>query len=194
MADDSGTPGTARDVVMGGLIGTADEWLRFSAKWDACLHESPSLPFFKMSHAANKSGTFYYFTERQWLEKVPKFVRILNSPEFNFDAIHVTVDVADYLAWIARYEDQLTGNASIFKKPYFYAFQMFIGAAAMAALNRKATEPIELIFDEHKSMGQRARLWFPLLRGMMRPENVRCLSQNLCFETTRSSCRSKRRT
>lgn len=178
MADDSGTPGAARDVVFGGLIGSAEEWLSFSDKWDALLREPPSLPLFKMSHAVNKSGHFYYFTDTQWREKVRKFVRIINDPEFRFTAIHVTVDVADYQEHMrSEYDDRienLPGHLrrvlGITKTPYFYAFQMYVGMACMELLARGETAPFEMFFDDHKSLGQRAKEWFPVLRMVMWPE------------------------
>lgn len=164
MADDSGTPNSEPNVVMGGLIGSAEHWIEFSDKWDACLRTPPSIPYFKMSEAASKGGCFHHMTDKQWRQRAPQFLRVLDDPAFQFTAVHITLNVADYAAWLGPRTDVMLGNASIMTKPYFYLYQLFVAAACLDLMDRGHAEPFEMFFDEQKSLGRRARLWFPLLR------------------------------
>src|SRR5258707_9810966 len=96
MADDSGCKGSTRDAVMGGLLGQAKEWADFSDRWDACIHETPSIPYFKMHDAMHRTGGCSTLTETQAKAKTFKLAEILNEKAFKFDALHVTVDTAAY--------------------------------------------------------------------------------------------------
>jgi hypothetical protein len=60
--DESGTdPEKNKALVMGGFLGEVEEWERASDSWDACLHEPPSIEYFKGSECKSLDGEFLKF-------------------------------------------------------------------------------------------------------------------------------------
>lgn len=160
MADDSGCKGAAKDAVMGGLLGSAQDWAVFADKWKECLDASPTIPYFKMNHAMRRTGPFARLTDKQRRAKVESLVAVLNDKDLRFDALHITVDTAAYAKVVPAGKG---GTAN----PYFYTFQMFIGAACREMIDRKETERCEIFFDEHLTLGEKSKRWYPFLRTIM---------------------------
>src|SRR5689334_6148442 len=124
---------------MGGLFGRAEEWERFSDRWQKALREDPSIPYFKMREAVHRKGAFASLSEAQSRAKLVRLVEVLNGEDFEFDALHITVDTAAY----ARAVDGVRGVGS---HPYFFTFHMFVNAACMALIDRGEREPCEIFF------------------------------------------------
>ena len=60
--DESGTdPKKNKALVLGGFLGSVEEWERASDAWDACLHATPSIEYFKDSERKSLDGQFVKF-------------------------------------------------------------------------------------------------------------------------------------
>lgn len=69
--DDSGTHSSSRVVVIGGLVGTEDQWRGFEAAWAAKLADplpeakKPALKMFHLSHCNGGWGEFASYTDTE---------------------------------------------------------------------------------------------------------------------------------
>lgn len=60
--DESGTnPKENKALVIGGFLGRVEEWERASDAWDRCLHDKPSIDYFKHNDAQTLDGQFLKF-------------------------------------------------------------------------------------------------------------------------------------
>ena len=176
VCDDSGCKGQGPHLVMGGLIGRAEQWAAFADKWAACLAEAPTVAYFKMSEAAGCSGQFYGLNEQQRNDKLVALVKVLN--EFPFDAIHVTLDLAEHATFFApklgpeplpkhKISRERLRVLAVANNSYFYAFNTFLSSAAFHLWDAGERERFEFIVDEHRSLGERTHKWYPVVREAM---------------------------
>ena len=56
------SPTEGKVLVMGGYLGTVEEWDRVVAEWDECLHRHPKIEYFKSDESRHFSGEFYRFS------------------------------------------------------------------------------------------------------------------------------------
>jgi hypothetical protein len=54
------------------------------------------------------------------------------------------------------------------KYPYFWPFHNVIISTAFSLVDLGFNEPFEAVFDEHRIMGQKAKLWYPVTRELVR--------------------------
>jgi hypothetical protein len=154
--DDSGGEDQVVQVTAG-LIGRTEEWAVFSERWARILAESPTVPLFKMHDAAALTGHFYGFSQPARDAKVKKLAELI--AESGFNVIHVTLDMAGFDATFKVYPRSKPLN-----KPYFHAFHIMIMAVGYELLDRGERERFEIIFDEHKALGEKAKRWYPVVR------------------------------
>lgn len=178
VADDSGCKGQGPHIVIAGLIGPAEQFAQLADKWDACLKQTPVLSYFKMYHAAHRTGPFAGFTEKMRDKKLIALTDVLN--EFDLSALHVTVDLdahERHMAILRRADEVIRGKPMQRRKihrvlysPYFYAFNTYISAACFHLWEEGLREPFEFIPDEHPSLGPDTRAWYRVVRlQMMEP-------------------------
>jgi hypothetical protein len=156
--DDSGDEGQgpSPSLVLGGLVGRAEDWAVFSDLWKKGLAESPAILYFKMKQAAGRSGQFYGFTAEQRDGKLRRLANIID--QFHFDIVHVTVET--------------TGFSELFEHqpkpadtPYFFAFLSVIYVAYKELRERGEKERFEMIFDEQLALGPKVKAWYPVMRA-----------------------------
>jgi len=67
--DDSGTHATASVVVVGGLLGLRNDWIKLCDEWKAKLAAplggKPPLKAFHLSHCVGHYGEFYDYTSTE---------------------------------------------------------------------------------------------------------------------------------
>jgi hypothetical protein len=142
---------------MVGLRSTAEKWLRFSDEWAATLKQEPSIHHFKMSDAAKLGGEFHrhgnggLWTEAERDQKVAALARVINKHVEN--AVFMGI--------------QLEAHERTWKKmpkplndPYFWPFHVMVWSACFDLWELGIRDKFEIIFDENKIYGTRARAFF----------------------------------
>jgi hypothetical protein len=156
--DDSGHDGKSPVFLFSALIGNAEKWAKFSDDWNLCLHESPSIRYFKMNEAESCDGEFYGFSEDERNRKVKRLCSIMNSGDFT---------EFSYITPLKLFGETLKiKSGRPMSEPYFFAFYATIGGVAFEALGQRAKEPFEIFFDEQVIFGPRAKAWYPIIRAM----------------------------
>lgn len=161
--DDSGGKGQSRHFVLAGLVSDSARWSAFSEDWRACLEQHPRIPVFKMREAAACSGAFRIFSPSQRDDRLRSFAQIINRyVEF---AIWSVVDLEAHAETWAK-----------FVKPqsevYFWPFHTLIMGTCFDLWEEcNWRERFEIIFDEQKIFGERARAWYPIVREVMRQKH-----------------------
>jgi hypothetical protein len=158
--DDSGGRGHSQFFVLAGLIADSENWATFSDEWNACLKERPAIQRFKMRDAAGCSGEFRGFQPSDRDSKLRQLCRIINRHAnlLAYTIIDLTAH-AETWAKIAWAES---------RDPYFWPFQNTIMNAALSLWDLGLRERFEIIFDENVIFGPRAKMWYPLIREVMR--------------------------
>lgn len=176
--DDSGGVGHSKHFVLAGLVGPSSQWAEFSAEWQACLDEKPSLKRFKMSEAAGRSGEFYRWTDTMRNNKLRAFARIINRyPKL------LTYSVIDLEAHAETWRKRLMKPMN---EPYFHPFHNTIMATCFELWDLGWRERFEIIFDEQVVFGLRARAWYPVVRAIVQhrePEAAKIMPVDPLFRT-----------
>ncbi|ODS00193.1 hypothetical protein AUC68_03570 [Methyloceanibacter methanicus] len=157
--DDSGGKGATAHFVLAGLAGHSDSWAHFSEEWRLCLSESPAITAFKMREAASCTGQFRYMTDDQRDKKLRALGRIINR-----HARLVTCTVIDLSAHAETWAllDKPRND------PYFWPFHNTIAAICFSLWDYGWREPFEITFDEDVIFGPRAKLWYPVVREVLK--------------------------
>jgi uncharacterized protein DUF3800 len=155
--DDSGDEGQGPlpCLVLGGLIGRAEDWAIFSDLWRQCLGQTPAILYFKMSEAVGRNGQFYGFTTEQRDEKLRRLARIID--QFHFVAIHSLIETTG-LAELTK------GHMKPTDTPYYMAFYDLLYAVNKEVSQEGGQERFEIIFDEQPSLGAKVRALYPFAR------------------------------
>lgn len=78
--DESNTdPQANKALVMGGFLGRVEEWERASNAWDSCLHEKPSIEYFKYSEAQSLDEEFGQFNRATADAKILALAKIISG-------------------------------------------------------------------------------------------------------------------
>lgn len=159
-ADESGGQGHSGHFVMASLMADAESWLAFSQEWSVCLQQTPAIRYFKMTEAVGLNGEFHRWSESARNDKLRSLARVINR-YVNF-YIHSIIDLSAFNdVWKKL---RLVGS----RDPYFWPFQNTMLAAGYILLDYGLRERFEMIFDEHVIFGPRAKVWYPVLREMIR--------------------------
>lgn len=159
--DESGYVGQGPAIVMAGLWTSAERWAEFSTAWDAALRAERPIRVFKMREAAGLNGAFYGFSVEQRDAKLRSLAEIMTRHAFR--ALYVTVATAPSL----EYPQFKKATAGPLEKPWFWAFHYFIQMATLEIYKVGIREPFEIIFDENKKLGPKARHFYPFMRYLI---------------------------
>jgi hypothetical protein len=160
-ADESGGKGHTKLFVMAALAAEAEAWAAFSDEWRACLAEAPAIRIFKMQEAAGRpSGQFRGWSTQARDAKLLKLVRIINR--YAEASFYSALDLdAHAKTWAKALPKPMSD-------PYFYPYQNTITASCVHLWDAGLRERFEIIFDENVIFGPRARLWYPLMREVVK--------------------------
>lgn len=156
--DESGGKGQSRIFTMAGWLAPAEQWQAFSARWAECLSSPPRIASFKMREAASLSGHFRGMAAFERDAKLFQLAGIVSD--------HATVAISCSVDLSALADTIATGGKP-FADPYFWPFHITIMAIVLDLVERGATSPAEVTFDEHAIFGERAKRWYPLVRSYM---------------------------
>ena len=68
MIDDSGTEPQSHVFILGGLIASAADWVKFSIDWRTVLDQPPKLRYFKLTEAMSLGAKGQFTRHRGWNE------------------------------------------------------------------------------------------------------------------------------
>lgn len=161
--DDSGTKGQTKNFVLAGLVSDSERWEKFSQEWRSCLNQHPRIKLFKMKDAASCTGAFHRFTEVQRDSRLRALAQIINRHvEF---AIWSVIDLDAHVQTWAKLGKP---NSEV----YFWPFHtVILGICFDLWEECNWRKPFEIIFDEQKIFGERARRWYPLIQKLMQLEH-----------------------
>ncbi|HVT38245.1 MAG TPA: DUF3800 domain-containing protein [Gemmatimonadaceae bacterium] len=172
VVDDSGGDGQVF-MLMAALIGRAEAMAEFADRWRECLDELPKIRVFKMRDAVKRQGEWRGLRESQRDEKVRRLARTIDR--FGFRSLWVGMELEGYR--------EIVGSTQPppLDKPYSFVFHTMIGAALMDVAQSGERETFDIIFDEHPSLGPRARAAYPIVRGAIDPQNITILPRDPVF-------------
>jgi hypothetical protein len=166
--DDSGSKGQGDTFVLAGFIGRAEDWAAFADRWQAALERPPAIPRFKFWEFAHGEGSFARFSEAERNKKVSELVAAMAGGCFT--RISVALDLPAFQEWSG------TGWAGFeISHPYCFVFQLIIAAVAYTLLDRRHSEPFEILFDEQLALGSRAKRWYPVIRELCMGAEIQAL-------------------
>jgi Protein of unknown function (DUF3800) len=150
--DDSGGKGQGRWMSLAGFFGDADQLAGISTQWrEALASRYPGLPlhYFKMDEAVGYKGCFSFWSEENRDARVLALSKVIDRP----DLMDITglVDLEAHArigARWAHFQREKIQQYSSMGEPYVMLAEWAITTAITEAVNRGATSPIEIIFDE----------------------------------------------
>jgi len=160
-ADESISNGKSGHFVMAALMAEAAAWAEFTDEWDAALSCPPAIRYFKMKEAAAQTDQFNGFSARERDQKLKMLAVIINRYVKLYT--HSIIDLAAF--------HSVKGNFSLAMGPYFFPSHDTIISSARSLYELGYRERFEMIFDEHWILGPRARVWYPVIREIVRANN-----------------------
>jgi hypothetical protein len=159
--DASGSKGQGKIFSFSALIATAEEWTAFVEEWEFCLKESPSIRYFKMYEADQRSGEFRFFSEAERDKKIKSLCRSLNTPVITQASLSIVLkDFSE--KWAPR-----LGRPAC--EPYFFPFQVMHQVVGYEVLGRGEKQPFDIFFDEDVIFGPPAKAWYPIIKELTEP-------------------------
>ncbi len=169
--DDSGSKGTGKVLMLGGVLGTAEALAALSDDWDKELRSKVPLPirYLKASEARSLSGEFADWSRKNRDRKLQRLAAVVNRPEINM--IMCGVELAPH----AQYEQEFgqiidPANGQPIKnnptnQPYVMAALLAMFAITKAAMDRQ-DKRVEVVIDEHVVFRSDALRWWELTRNL----------------------------
>lgn len=159
--DDSGTKGTRKVLLVGGLLGSVEAMTDLAERWDRELRARLPLPirYFKAHEARHLTGEFNFWRAEARDEKVARLAAVLDRDDAVMLFGGVTLPAH-------RQTEQVFGPVTDAKhhplnQPYLMALYGAVMAAAMEA--RRLREPAEIVVDEHHVFAGVVREQYPVL-------------------------------
>lgn len=119
----------------------AEEWERFSERWDAALRDDPAIAYFKMSDAFALSKEFKGWTAEARDAKVDKLVDVILGTNIVYSVAVAMINM-DFLAKVPQVRGTFLGD------PFFFLFSNAIEACLIHQRRNGIHQKIEFIFDE----------------------------------------------
>ena len=141
--DESGTnPKLDKALVMGGFLGRVEEWERASDAWDECLHEKPSIEYFKHSEAQSLNGEFAQLNRASADAKVLALTKTIGR--FGLRGFCITV-----LYRLFRHRDAKASQGRVGTRVYDWGFLTATsGLLQYLDDEHPGDEKIDFVFDE----------------------------------------------
>ena len=168
VVDDSGTLGTHPVTVLAGLIAPAVIWADFADRSRAALDKPPKVWRFKMEEAHGRDGAFAALSEKERDDKLHKLARVISRTGFTL--IHCTTELAGFKAFVGEKLPKDPLRLNYLKDPYVLPFHLMVLGVAGELLSRGQKYQFEIVFDEDRIFGPRAKHWYQVIRRVTPPE------------------------
>lgn len=145
--DESGTnPEENKALVMAGFLGRVEEWERASDAWDACLHQKPSIEYFKHSEAQSLDGEFLRFNRATADAKVLSLARTI--VHFDLQGFCITVPHR-----LFRHRDAKASKGRVGTRVYDWGF-LTVTTGVLQYLDEEhpGDEKVDFVFDQRTEL------------------------------------------
>lgn len=162
--DDSGTKGTGKLLILGGLMAPADVLADIADEWDRELPARIPLPisYFKADEARKLSGEFQHWRTEARDEKVRRMASVVDRDDVAM--LFCAVDLGAHRTLEEHVGEPATdAKHHPYNNPYLLTTFSIVMAVAQEMHRRKSHERAEVIFDEHVVFKEKVRLFYDLL-------------------------------
>ena len=145
--DESGLdPKLNKGLIMGGFLGSVEEWERASDAWDACLHASPSIEYFKDSEYKSLDGEFLQFNRTTADAKILALAQTLSR--FELLGFCATVSYTWFM-----YRDAKASRGLLGSRVYDWGF-LTATSGVLQYLDTKypGSDTVDFIFDDRTEL------------------------------------------
>lgn len=157
--------------VVGGFVGCALRWQRFSDEWEAALDQSPRLEYYKASEAnvrpeeRKPDNPFLNFSRGMIQAKEKVLARIIVAhAEY---AVYSTLERKDFSELIRpRVERPKRGMGRYRGHEYLFPFHGCIAATAKYLKEHNVNDQVDFFFDEQGKVGKWGRDMYEEMKAM----------------------------
>lgn len=145
--DESGLdPKLNKALIMGGFLGTVEEWERASDAWDVCLHATPSIEYFKDSEYKSLDGEFLRFNRATADAKALALAQTLS--QFELLGFCATVSYTWFI-----YRDAKASRGLLGSRAYDWGF-LTATSGVLQYLDTKypGNDLVDFVFDERREL------------------------------------------
>jgi hypothetical protein len=146
--DESGlNPHEDKALVMGGYLGTVEEWEKVSQIWDDCLLAPPRIEYFKSDEAKNLRGEFLRFNRVTADRKNSDLADIVGASELQGFCVSVPHE-------ILAHRDPSATKRIAGSRTYDWGFFTLTSGVLQYAAKHCPKEIVNFVFDERRELGQ----------------------------------------
>ena len=167
--DDSGTKGTGRWMTMSGLFGEAELFASIAEEWDRHLRAKypGAIRYFKMDEACQLDGEFKDWKQENRDMKVLQMSKLIDRQDLV--EISARVDLRAFGKTAASWSHIKPEHGDAQRhhsmgQPYLLLFQYVLVTATTEAVERGATSPIEIGFDDQSIFSRTVLAGYSSLR------------------------------
>lgn len=146
--DESGlNPHEDKALVIGGYLGTTEEWERVTLAWNARLSASPAIRYFKNSEANNLQGEFRHFDAATAEQKKNDLAALLGESELQGFCASVRHDL------LAHREPAATKQAAG-SRTFDWGFFTATSGVLQYTRDHFPEDTVNFVFDERRELAQ----------------------------------------
>jgi Protein of unknown function (DUF3800) len=151
--DESGlNPHEDKALVMGGYLGTIEEWERTSEAWDACLSAPPAIRYFKGDEARNLQGEFFRIGRAAADQKANDLADVVGASGLQGFCTSVKHE-------ILAHRDPSATKRMAGSRTYDWAFFTVTSGVLQFVAKHYPDETIDFVLDERRELGQCAAMF-----------------------------------
>lgn len=144
--DESGlNPHEDKALIMGGFLGTVEEWERISDMWAECLHETPGIEYFKSDEANHLNGQFQRLSYPAADKKKKALAKIIGDS--SLQGFCATV----LYSWFQGRDPKAT-KGQVGTRPYDWGFLTATSGVLQYIRDVHPKEKVDFIFDERREL------------------------------------------
>jgi hypothetical protein len=160
--DEAGVQNTDEVFVLAGFLNTSDRWREFSEAWRRCMNESPAISHFHMLEAASLSGQFTNWRRAARDAKVRSLVEVAKAHGTEAGDCRAIYFTTPFNVFEKRVVADIASKT--LSAPYLWGLFLTMFAVHNDLSPRGLDRDFEVIFDENKVFGRRAKILYPLIR------------------------------
>jgi hypothetical protein len=165
--DDSGTKGTGKVLMLGGLFGRAQTLAVVADRWERELRARLPLPigYFKADEARDLDGEFQHWRRKARDEKVRRLAAVIDRHDTLM--VFCAVDLSAHKQ-MERYVGRPLTDAKRhpYNQPYLIASMGVLLNVAYEMTQQPSGEKVEVIFDEQLTFKRDVQFHYEAMRGI----------------------------